>query len=185
MASGSPKSSEPWRSPRVRGRRHRPGGLSEAAAGSDEVGPVDVLVNNAGVISGQLLSELTDEAIERTLAVNTLALFWCTRAFLPAMVERRRGHVVTLASAAGLVGVVRQTDYSASKHAAVGFAESLRFELRRYAPEVHTTLVCPFYINTGMFDGAGRGCRGCCRSWTRPRSSPRSSRRWSATAGSC
>jgi all-trans-retinol dehydrogenase (NAD+) len=119
-----------------------------------EVGPVDVLVNNAGVISGKLLSELTDEAIERTLGVNTLALFWCTRAFLPAMIERRRGHVVTLASAAGLVGVVRQTDYSASKHAAVGFAESLRYELRRYAPEVRSTLVCPFYINTGMFDGA-------------------------------
>jgi all-trans-retinol dehydrogenase (NAD+) len=119
-----------------------------------EIGPVDVLFNNAGVISGKLLSELTDEAIERTLAVNALALFWSTRAFLPGMIERGRGHVVTLASAAGLVGVVRQTDYSASKHAAVGFAESLRYELRRYAPQVHTTLVCPFYINTGMFDGA-------------------------------
>jgi all-trans-retinol dehydrogenase (NAD+) len=119
-----------------------------------EVGPVDILVNNAGVISGKLLPELTDEAIERTFAVNALALFWCTKAFLPAMIERRRGHVVTLASAAGLVGVVRQTDYSASKHAAVGFAESLRYELRRYAPEVRTTVVCPFYINTGMFDGA-------------------------------
>ena len=120
----------------------------------DEVGPVDVLVNNAGVISGKLLSELSDETIERTFAVNALGLFWCTRAFLPTMLERRRGHVVTLASAAGLVGVVRQTDYSASKHAAVGFAESLRYELRRYAPEIRTTLVCPFYINTGMFDGA-------------------------------
>ncbi len=119
-----------------------------------EVGPVDILVNNAGVISGKLLSELSDEAIERTFAVNALALFWCTKAFLPGMIERRRGHVVTLASAAGMVGVVRQTDYSASKHAAVGFAESLRYELRRYAPQVHTTLVCPFYINTGMFDGA-------------------------------
>jgi short-subunit dehydrogenase len=119
-----------------------------------EVGPVDILVNNAGVISGKLLSELDDEAIERTFAVNALGLFWCTKAFLPTMLERRRGHVVTLASAAGLVGVVRQTDYSASKHAAVGFAESLRYELRRYAPEVQTTLVCPFYINTGMFDGA-------------------------------
>jgi all-trans-retinol dehydrogenase (NAD+) len=119
-----------------------------------EVGPVDILINNAGVISGKLLSELTDEAIERTFAVNTLGLFWCTKAFLPGMIERRRGHVVTLASAAGMVGVVRQTDYSASKHAAVGFAESLRYELRRYAPQVQTTLVCPFYINTGMFDGA-------------------------------
>ncbi len=119
-----------------------------------EVGPVDILVNNAGVVSGRLLSDLSEAAIERTFGVNTLGLFWCTKAFLPGMIERRRGHVVTLASAAGLVGVVRQTDYSASKHAAIGFAESLRFELRRYAPEVKTTIVCPFYINTGMFDGA-------------------------------
>ncbi len=120
----------------------------------DEVGPVDVLVNNAGVISGQLLTDLSDEAIARTMDVNVLALFWVTKAFLPAMIERGKGHVVTLASAAGLVGVVRQTDYSASKHAAIGFAESLRFELGRYHPALRTTLVCPFYINTGMFDGA-------------------------------
>ena len=119
-----------------------------------EVGPVDVLVNNAGVISGRRLSELSDDAIERTFGVNVLGLFWVTRAFLPTMIERGKGHVVTVASAAGLVGVVRQTDYSASKHAAIGFAESLRFELRRYAPALRTTLVCPFYINTGMFDGA-------------------------------
>ena len=119
-----------------------------------EVGPVDILVNNAGVVSGRLLSDLDEAAIERTFGVNTLGLFWCTKAFLPAMIERQKGHVVTLASAAGLVGVVRQTDYSASKHAAIGFAESLRFELRRYSPAVKTTLVCPFYINTGMFEGA-------------------------------
>lgn len=119
-----------------------------------EVGPVDILVNNAGVISGKLLWELSDAEIERTFAVNALGLFWCTRAFLPTMIETGRGHIVTLASAAGLVGVARQTDYSASKHAAVGFAESLRYELRRYAPQLRTTVVCPFYINTGMFDGA-------------------------------
>lgn len=128
-----------------------------AAAGRtvlDEVGPVDVVVNNAGVISGALINDLTDEQIQRTFDVNVLALYWVTRAFLPQMMERGRGHVVTIASAAGLLGVVRQTDYSASKHAAVGFDESLRVEMRRYAPGVRTTLVCPFYINTGMFDGA-------------------------------
>ncbi len=128
-----------------------------AAAGRvvlDEVGPVDVVVNNAGVVSGALISDLTDNQIERTFDVNVLALFWVTRAFLPQMMKRGSGHVVTVASAAGLLGVVRQTDYSASKHAAVGFDESLRVEMRRYAPGVKTTLVCPFYINTGMFDVA-------------------------------
>ena len=62
--------------------------------------------------------------------------------------------VVTVASAAGLVGVARQTDYSASKHAAVGFAESLRAELRKAGSAVRSLVVCPFYIDTGMFAGA-------------------------------
>jgi all-trans-retinol dehydrogenase (NAD+) len=118
-----------------------------------EVGDPDVVVNNAGIVSGARLLDIPDEKIEATFAVNALALFWVTKAFLPAMIARDRGHVVTVASAAGLVGVARQTDYSASKHAAVGFDESLRAELRRASPGVRTTVVCPYYIDTGMFEG--------------------------------
>lgn len=118
-----------------------------------EVGDPDIVVNNAGVVSGSRLLDTPDTAIERTFAVNTLALYWVTKAFLPAMVSRDRGHVVTVASAAGLVGVARQTDYAGSKHAAVGFDESLRVELHQIAPRVMTTVVCPFYIDTGMFEG--------------------------------
>ena len=124
-----------------------------AAQVDDEIGAVDVLVNNAGVVSGKPLLELTDEAIERTFAVNVLSLYWTTRAFLPGMIERGHGHVVTVASAAGLLGVARQTDYSASKHAAVGFDEALRVELKQTAPGIRTTVVCPYYIDTGMFTG--------------------------------
>lgn len=118
-----------------------------------EHGPVDILVNNAGVVSGRSLSELTEAQIRTTFEVNTLALYWTTKAFLPSMVRRNSGHIVTVASAAGLVGVARQTDYSASKHAAVGFDESLRVELARSAPGVRTTVVCPYYVDTGMFEG--------------------------------
>jgi all-trans-retinol dehydrogenase (NAD+) len=118
-----------------------------------EVGEVDVLVNNAGVVSGSHLLDLTDDDIRKTFAVNTLALYWVTRAFLAPMVQRNRGHIVTVASAAGLVGVAKQTDYSASKHAAVGFDESLRAELHQIARGVITTVVCPFYVDTGMFEG--------------------------------
>jgi all-trans-retinol dehydrogenase (NAD+) len=124
--------------------------VREAAAAT---GAVDVLVNNAGVVSGRPLLETSDEAIERTIAVNVLSLYWVTRAFLPGMVERRRGTVVTVASAAGLVGVARQTDYAASKWAAVGFTESLRAELRQAGAGVRTLAVCPYYIDTGMFEG--------------------------------
>ncbi len=116
-------------------------------------GPVDILVNNAGVVSGRRLLDLTDEQIERTLRVNTLALFWATRAFLPDMVARGSGHVVVVASAAGLIGTPCETDYAASKFAAVGFAEALRLELRDQAPGVKVSTICPFYIDTGMFEG--------------------------------
>jgi all-trans-retinol dehydrogenase (NAD+) len=114
---------------------------------------VDVLVNNAGVVSGRSLLDLPDDKIERTFAVNTLALFWTTKAFLPAMKARGSGHVVNVASAAGLIGTARETDYAASKFAAIGFNEALRMELRRNCPGVRTTVVCPYYVDTGMFAG--------------------------------
>jgi all-trans-retinol dehydrogenase (NAD+) len=120
----------------------------------DRLGRIDILINNAGVISGRVLTDLTDAQIRKTFAVNTLALFWTTRAFLPGMIQRGRGHIVTIASAAGFVGAHRLTDYTASKHAAVGFDDALRAELRRVAPAVKTTVVCPFYVDTGMFAGA-------------------------------
>lgn len=124
--------------------------VQEAAAGA---GTVDVLVNNAGVVSGRKLLDATDQDIERTMNVNVMALYWVTRAFLGGMVDCGRGTVVTIASAAGLVGVARQTDYSASKFAAFGFNESLRAELRAGHSGVNTLVVCPYYIDTGMFDG--------------------------------
>lgn len=126
-------------------------GAAERLAAS--FGKVDVLVNNAGVVSGKPLVELAPEEIQRTLRVNTAALFWTTQAVLPAMIEAGSGHVVTMASAGGLVGVSRLSDYCASKFGAVGFHESLRAELRRTAPGVGTSLICPFFVGTGMFAG--------------------------------
>ncbi|MDP9889134.1 SDR family oxidoreductase [Pseudarthrobacter enclensis] len=123
------------------------------AAAAAAAGPVDVLINNAGVVSGQPLLDATEEAIERTMKVNVMALSWVTRAFLAGMASRRHGTVVTVASAAALVGVARQTDYSASKFAAFGFNESLRAEVRAAKLGVNTLVVCPYYIDTGMFDG--------------------------------
>ena len=116
-------------------------------------GSVDVLINNAGVVSGQWFLDTDPSAIERTYRVNVLSLYWMTQTFLPAMIQNRKGAVVTIASAAGLIGVAKQTDYSASKFAAVGFMESLRAELRTKGAQVNTLTVCPFYIDTGMFDG--------------------------------
>lgn len=118
-----------------------------------DMGRLDILVNNAGVVSGAGLLDLTPEQIERTFRVNTLSLFWTTKAFLPSMIGRGHGHVVNLASASGYIGVARLADYAASKWAAVGFDESLRAELAKVAPTVRTTVVCPYYVDTGMFHG--------------------------------
>ena len=116
-------------------------------------GEVDILINNAGIVSGKTLLECSDEAIERTFQVNALALFWTVRAFLPGMIRAGKGHIVTVASAAGLAGTSRLVDYCSSKFAAVGFDESLRMELKRLGSPVRTTVVCPFFIDTGMFEG--------------------------------
>ena len=120
-----------------------------------EHGAIDILIHCAGVVSGKSLLEISDEAIEQSFAVNALSLFWTTRAFLPAMIEQGHGHIVTIASAAGLIGIPFLTDYSASKHAAVGFDDALRCELRHLGHRnIRTTAVCSYFISTGMFDGA-------------------------------
>jgi all-trans-retinol dehydrogenase (NAD+) len=118
-----------------------------------ELGPVDVLINNAGVVSGSTLLDTPDEKILHTMQVNTLAHFWTCKAFLPAMLKRDAGHLVTISSAAGLIGITGLADYSASKFAVYGFHEAIRMELARRKSRVKTTVVCPFFIDTGMFRG--------------------------------
>jgi all-trans-retinol dehydrogenase (NAD+) len=85
-----------------------------------ESGPIDILINNAGVVSGKNLLDLSDQEIERTFQVNALALFWTIRAFLPSMLQRDSGHVVTVASAAGLAGTAKLTGSTESKRDSPG-----------------------------------------------------------------
>ncbi|MEY2694219.1 MAG: hypothetical protein RL142_567 [Actinomycetota bacterium] len=118
-----------------------------------KVGAVNILVNNAGVVSGDWFLDLDPASIERTYRVNVLALYWVTAAFLPAMVQNNNGCVTTISSASGMLGVAKLSDYAASKFAAFGMMESLRAELRAKGSSVNTLTVCPHYIGTGMFDG--------------------------------
>ena len=119
----------------------------------DQVGRIDVLINNAGVVTGKRLTEASDEDVLQSFAVNALAPIWATRAFLPRMIDAGRGHIVTVSSLAGFTGTARLVDYCASKHAAVGFDEALRIELRRQRLPIRTTIVGTYYIDTGMFAG--------------------------------
>ncbi|KAK5964395.1 Epidermal retinol dehydrogenase 2, partial [Trichostrongylus colubriformis] len=127
---------------------------STAEKVKSEVGRVDILINNAGIVTGKKIFDCPDELMELTMAVNTHALFYTTKAFVPGMMEANHGHVVTIASMAGKVGISGLVDYCASKHGAVGFHESLTNELATLGKQsVKTTVVCPYYIDTGMFHG--------------------------------
>ncbi|XP_076013009.1 retinol dehydrogenase 10-A [Genypterus blacodes] len=115
---------------------------------------VTVLVNNAGVVAGDRMLDCPDEMMERTMKVNCHALFWTVKAFLPQMKAQNHGHIVTIASVLGLFSTACVEDYCASKFAAVGFHESLAHELLADEVDgVKTTLVCPYIVNTGMFEG--------------------------------
>ena len=119
-----------------------------------------MLINNAGIVTGKYLLDMTESEIRRTMNTNGLAHFWTVRSFLPYI----RGKQVLDYNIIpyGQMTGVKLTDYCASKHAANGFHESLRLELRALAERsnrsvVHTMLVCPYVIDTGMFDGAFEG----------------------------
>ncbi len=118
-----------------------------------EVGKVDILINNAGVVSGRPFLECPDEHLKRTMAVNILAHFWTVKAFLPDMIRSNSGHIVTIASAAGIAGSAGLIDYSASKFAAFGFDEALRAELKKKKLDIQTTVVCPYFMRGDMFAG--------------------------------
>jgi len=119
----------------------------------EEIGQPTVLVNNAGVVQGKLILDLTPEDIQQTFGVNTLSHFWTLKAFLPGMIEKKKGHIVTMASNMGIHGVAQMTDYGASKAALINLNRSLRSELdKRYkCPAIRTTLVCPGHIHTALF----------------------------------
>lgn len=121
----------------------------------NDVGIVSILINNAGIVSGKSVLDIPDEKIQQTFNVNILAHFWTVKAFLPDMLIKKKGHIVNIASLGGHAGVGLMTDYCSSKFAAVGFDESLRSELalQGHQSYINCTVVCPYYINTGMFDG--------------------------------
>ncbi|KAF8786278.1 Short-chain dehydrogenase/reductase family like protein [Argiope bruennichi] len=119
-----------------------------------EVGKVDILVNNAGIVNGKRFLELSDDSIQRIMEINTLAHFWMCKAFLPDMMQSNKGHIVSIASLAGVSGLPNLTDYCASKFAAVGFMESLKLELDAQKKDgIKLTIVCPSLISTGLFEG--------------------------------
>ncbi len=118
-----------------------------------EMGSIDVLFNNAGIVVGKHFQDHTHKEIDKTLSINVLAVMHITKFFLPAMLAQRQGHIINIASAAGLMPNPKMSVYVGSKYAVVGWSESLRIELEQQKSNVYVTTVTPGYIDTGMFDG--------------------------------
>jgi short-subunit dehydrogenase len=119
-----------------------------------EAGPVDVLVNNAGVVFGGPFTETPLDHHFKTYEVNVLGVVAMTHAFLGDLIARPEAHLVNIASASGFVGLPYGSTYASSKWAVIGFSESIRAELNVMGHKhVHSTIVCPSYIGTGMFEG--------------------------------
>ncbi len=122
----------------------------ESAVVELALGTVDILVNNAGVAPTAPLARLTLDMWNQALGVNATGTFLCTRAFLPAMMDRGWGRVVNVASVAGLFGAKYMGAYAASKHAVIGFTRSVAPEAAEGGATVNA--VCPGFVDTPMTD---------------------------------
>ena len=109
-------------------------------------GPIEILINNAGVISDSLLMRMKDDQFEHTMGVNMYGTYYCTHKVITAMIKGRWGRIVNVSSVVGMRGNIGQSNYSASKAAVLGFTQSIAKEVATRGITVN--VVAPGYITT-------------------------------------
>jgi len=119
----------------------------------EQLGSVDVLVNNAGTASFGTVVDMPVEQWEQIIRVNLLGTYYATRALLPHMVERNRGHIINISSTAGEKGSATTSAYSASKFGLLGFTESLMYEVRKH--NIRVIALLPSTVNTDLARSVG------------------------------
>jgi NADP-dependent 3-hydroxy acid dehydrogenase YdfG len=120
-------------------------------AAEKELGPVDVLINNAGIMPVGRFEKETDETAKLMIDINLHGVIFGTKLALERMIPRRSGHIVNIASQAGKAGIPGGATYSATKHAVVGLSEAVRLENRDNGIEV--SCVMPAVVNTELGSG--------------------------------
>lgn len=120
-------------------------------AAERELGPIDVLMNNAGIMPVTDFTEESDDSIRRQLEINVYGLITGTQLAIERMLPRHGGHIVNVASSAGKAGVPGIATYSGTKHAVVGFTEAIRAELR--GSGIEFSIVMPVTVNTALTEG--------------------------------
>ncbi|KAJ2156775.1 hypothetical protein GGF46_004959 [Coemansia sp. RSA 552] len=125
----------------------------------EDLGDPTMLVNNAGVVVGKLLLDMADSEVDKVLNVNLTSQFHLIRQFLPAMIRKRRGHIVSIGSIVSFAGTPQATTYCATKGGVKLLHESLRREVasRYEANDVQFTIAYPGVISTGLFAGLDLG----------------------------
>ena len=119
------------------------------------LGPIDVLVNNAGWDKVEPFVKSQEETWDRVLAINLKGPIRCTRAVLDSMIERRAGKIVSIGSDAGRVGSSGEAVYSAAKAGVIGFSKTLARETARYG--INVNVVCPGPTNTPLLQEIAGG----------------------------
>jgi short-subunit dehydrogenase len=123
---------------------------SLVSAATAEFGRIDILVNNAGIEVTAHFEEQDEDELDRIIRVNLISAMQLTRLVLPGMLERKRGHIVNVASLAGKVPVPYSSPYSASKAGLIAFTEGIRMEFRKRG--VSASVICPgFVADAGMY----------------------------------
>lgn len=126
-----------------------------------QLGPVDVLINNAGIMHVGRFVDEDDLTAQRMIDINLGGVLLGTKLALQRMVPRNRGHIVNVSSQAGKYGAPGGATYSATKHAVIGLTEAVRGELRLMKADIDVSYVMPFVVNTELGSGLGeaRGMR--------------------------
>jgi NAD(P)-dependent dehydrogenase (short-subunit alcohol dehydrogenase family) len=125
---------------------------SAFASAAARLGPLSILVNNAGAAESAPFARTGLDLLERMLRVNLTGAFLCTQAALPAMLAARSGRIVSVASTAGLRGYAYVAAYCAAKHGLVGMTRALALEIARSG--ITANAVCPGYTETELLDRA-------------------------------